>query len=250
MQRQELSMKPELAQRMGQYKLIMLSEMLEMTNEQLYTVLKNKEGKGESGKYPMFSLKKIVSAPRHIDVRVKDSIIYESSTDYIEYTNGGNGTKNTFGFLSWALKMREKLLSVAANFILQYHHDFFWGTTPLRPVTIKEAVKYINSNLEKFSLERSVDYSMFYRVLKNKTIQVEGKTYLMKFFFTMRIAHPEIVGKWLHKITEKEYTDYELVEKFYEDFGIRMARRTMAKYRGELGILPSLKRKKGVNTSN
>ena len=228
--------------------------ILEMTNSELLVYLKDGEGKGQEGKYPMFSLDKFMSIQHKTDVVVKGGIIYETSNDFIRYSSDGGGqTKNpcgTYGSLAWMLKKRGEIIRVASAFFLHYHHGFFWKKEPLRPVSMMGAVEYINQRMELFSLERPACYSLFTRAAKNKAVQVEGKEYQLRSFFTRKKHNAELTKEWLTKVVSSHIvngkgilTDENLTDKFLENFGFSLARRTISKMRKQLGLVSSYGKK-------
>ena len=54
----------------------------------------------------------------------------------------------------------------------------------------------------------------------------------------------EAAGEGEAEDHSRPYSDQEIVEKLREEHGIRLARRTVAKYREELQILPARLRKR------
>lgn len=244
------SLRLQLQQTLSISQIRLFSDILAMTNGELFDFLKKHEGKGDSGTYPMFSIEKAMTVPRHLDIWVKNGIIREASTNYIRYaTNNESGGKSrrVFSFIAWMLRAREKILKVATDFILRHHHGFFWGDKKyLVPISIKAAVDCINGRSEDFFLDKSIDYTMFSRVIKNKIISVEGKEYSMRFFFTARKVHPHEIKRLFEEVLEDnpKLSDRILSKMIYDKIGYPLARRTIAKYRGELKILPLHKRKK------
>ncbi len=240
----------ELRQELSLHQLCLLNKLLEMTNAQLFDHLKAFEGNGETGAYPMFSLEKVMTVPRNLDVWVHAGIIREASANYINYAvvNGkgdGKKGKRLFSLLAWMLQVREKMLKVATSFILRYQHDYFWGRQKrLIPISIQGAVNYINDHLEDFFQDNPINYTIFFRVLKNKTISVEGKEYPMRFFFTARKIHIEDAGRMIRAVLEEDpkLSDAKLSEILATKYGHFLARRTVTKYRRGLGISPSNKR--------
>ena len=231
-------------------KLQTFCNILEMTNFELLVYLKESEGKGKEGKYPMFSLDSLMSIQHKTDVVVKEGIIYETSNDFIKYSSDNGGqTKNpcgAYGSIAWMLKKREEIIRVASAFVLHYHHGFFWREESLRPIAMVGAVEYINQRMELFSLERPACYSLFTRATKNKTIQVEGKEYKLRFFFTRKKHNTELAKEWLTKTVSTHIvngkcalTDENLTDKFLENFGFSLARRTISKMRKQLGMVSS-----------
>ena len=225
-------------------------DLLEMTNSELLAYLKDGEGKGKEGKYPMFYLDELMSIQHKTDVLVNGGIIYETSNDFIKYSSDNGGqTKNpygTYGSLAWMLKKREEIIRVASAFVLHYHLGFFWREELLRPVSMAESVNYINDHKDTFSVSRNVDYSLFTRATRNKSLQVGEKEYKMRFFFTSEKHRVELTRDWLVKTIydntvngKSTLTDGRLADKFLESFGFSLARRTITKFRRELGLVNS-----------
>jgi DNA-directed RNA polymerase specialized sigma54-like protein len=240
----KLAPRQELKQVLALHQIIVFSNLLEMNNAQLFEFLKNKEGTGQTDSYPMFSLEKFMAVPRHLDVWVYGGMIREASHNYINYATSGETSRKSnraFGSIAWMLKAREKMLELATAFILRYHHEFFWGGKRLNPINIQEAVHYINGLSEEFFLDNPVEYSIFYRVIKNKTISVEGKEYPMKFFFSRNKVHLHEFKKFVVKEIENnpKISDGMIAEEFYNKFGYPLARRTVQKYRKMLKISSS-----------
>lgn len=244
---QRLTQKLELKMSIQQRSLF--ASILEMTNEQLFRHLKEHEGTGET--YPAFSIDKFMGVPRQLDVWVNDGIIHEASSNYITYPdlNGSGSGKKMFATIRWMLKVREEWLRVITAFILRQHHAFFWGDGRIHPISMVDAVQYINNHPEVFFLNCRASASMLSRVVKNKMISVEGKDFPMRMFFSTRTIHPEDIKAWFRKVLAAEdrvepLSDAELVRLFSEQRGITLARRTVSKYRNELNIPNSEKRRR------
>ena len=243
--RQEIGLKQHLSLQ----QLRTFTNLLEMTNGELFDFLKEHEGKGETGIYPMFSIEKVMTIPRHLDVWVRGGVIREASSNYICYSIsvGGRKSNRALSSLAWMLKSRERMLEVATSFILRYHHEFFWGSRKhINPISIQEAVNYINGHSEIFFLDNCIEYTMFSRVLKNKVISVGNREYPMRFFFTRKKVHLHEVKKLIEEALEdnQKLSDSALVNRFHDKFGYSLARRTVNKYRRELKIPSFFERKK------
>ncbi|MEZ4742848.1 MAG: hypothetical protein R3B45_10445 [Bdellovibrionota bacterium] len=100
-----------------------------------------------------------------------------------------------------------------------------------------------------------VHESTISRVTNNKFMHTPRGIFELKYFFnsavtgangmdiaseSVKVKIREIIG---NENPKKPYSDQKIVEFLKED-GIELARRTVAKYREQLGILPSSKRKK------
>jgi RNA polymerase sigma-54 factor len=92
------------------------------------------------------------------------------------------------------------------------------------------------------------------RVTSNKYIQTPRGVFELKFFFSSSIKSDDedvsssSVKSMIKEIVEKEnekkpLSDQKIVSMLGEK-GVHLARRTVAKYREQIGILPSSKRKK------
>ena len=218
------------------------NKFLEMNNSELLCFLKEKSGKGRDGIFPMFSLGGL-GIKHKTDVVIKNGIFYETSNDFVKYASDKGGeTKNPNGIcgsIAWMLKKREEFIKTASDFVLHYHHDFFWKNGKLRPISMQGAVDYINQRLENFRLTRPICYSFFTRVTVNKSIEVEGKEYQLRFFFTPEKHRAEITNEWLAQNAVNGKTDTQLAKEFAENFGFSLARRTINKLRRSLGIASS-----------
>ena len=94
------------------------------------------------------------------------------------------------------------------------------------------------------------------RVTTNKYVHTPRGIFELKYFFNSGISKTdgdflasESVKEKIKELVGKEdvknpYSDQKIVELLRSSAGIDIARRTVAKYRDILGILPSSKRKK------
>lgn len=137
-----------------------------------------------------------------------------------------------------AIKQRQHTLLITMNAIMEYQQQFFLtgDKAELKPMILKDIAELIN-----------MDISTVSRVANSKYVQTEFGTFLLKFFFSEGIVNDsgeEVstreVKRILREITEKEnkkkpYSDEKLT-KLLSDAGYAVARRTIAKYREQLGI--------------
>ena len=128
-------------------------------------------------------------------------------------------------------------------------HEFLeHGITHLRPLTMAEIATVVGIH------ETTVS-----RAIANKYMQTPRGTFEMKYFFTpgyktaggKDISNKTIKDSIQKLVAEEDpsapLSDQAMVDKLAE-MGIKVARRTIAKYREELRILPSHLRK-GFGTS-
>lgn len=138
-----------------------------------------------------------------------------------------------------ALEMRKATLYKVGLMIVEYQYDFFTGGA-IRPLTLKTLADEFGHNPSTIS-----------RAIANKYIACDRGVYPMKDFFTTAIDEDvsnaaikeyvsELVKNESHK---KPLSDMKLLEMVQAKFSITMVRRTIAKYRKQLGIAGSSERK-------
>ena len=140
-----------------------------------------------------------------------------------------------------AIKQRQHTLLSTMTAIMNHQHDFFLtgDETTLRPMILKDIAE-----------KTGLDISTVSRVANSKFVQTEFGTYRLKFFFSESLTtdtgeevSTREVKKILSDLIENEHkkkplSDERLTELLQEK-GYNIARRTVAKYREQLGILPS-----------
>lgn len=158
--------------------------------------------------------------------------------------------QNKFKAAVWFIKsirQRQRTLYQVACSIFNFQREFLErGIGRLRPLTLKEVAEDVGLHESTVS-----------RVTTNKYAQTPYGLFELKFFFNSGInaAHNSLVASAsvkedIRKIIEGEdpmvpYSDKEIADLLYRK-GIRIARRTVSKYRESMGILPSSQRKKLV----
>ena len=144
-----------------------------------------------------------------------------------------------------SIKRRNDTLIKVCKAIIEFQRDFFRkGPKFLIPLTLKD-----------IAMEVNVSEATISRITNGKYIQTEWGTYELKFFFSNSISGSGSKGSRIAKqsvkiimkeIIEKEGKDNNLSDKriaeILETKGIKLARRTVAKYRKELDIMSSYKR--------
>jgi RNA polymerase sigma-54 factor len=146
-------------------------------------------------------------------------------------------------FIKSIQQRRQTILKIAQE-ILSVQSDFFNnGTSFLKPLTMTEVAQRIGVH------ETTVS-----RAIANKYMQTPHGVFELKYFFTpgirlldgRSITQDEVKNCIAELISnessDKPLTDQDLTEALKEK-GIPIARRTVAKYREELKILPSHLRK-------
>ena len=152
---------------------------------------------------------------------------------------------NSANWMIQAIEQRRQTMLKVMNFIVDRQRDFFEkGIEYLRPLTLREVAEVINMHESTVS-----------RVTNEKYVQTPRGVLPLKFFFSSALstasgedASARSIRAKLEKMVSEEnsgkpLTDQQIVHLFQEQ-GIQIARRTVAKYRDQLGILPARMRKR------
>ena len=137
-----------------------------------------------------------------------------------------------------AIKQRHNTLYSTMQAILDYQHDYFvdGDESNLKPMVLKDIAE-----------RTGFDISTISRVVNSKYIETHFGIYSLKYFFSEGLENQEgeeVSTRELKKALQdcvdnedkhKPLTDDELVDKMSEK-GYKVARRTIAKYRDQLGI--------------
>ncbi|MFK9090135.1 RNA polymerase factor sigma-54 [Bacillus salipaludis] len=150
----------------------------------------------------------------------------------------------------WILKSieqrKETLTRVVAKIVEKQPAFFQKGTQYLVPMTMKEV-----------AAELDIHESTVSRAVREKYVQTPTGTFALKTFFTSTIQTTSadentsstqvknVISKLIEQENkEKPLSDQEIVEQLKMTEGIVVSRRTIAKYRDQLGIPSSSKRKR------
>ena len=137
-----------------------------------------------------------------------------------------------------AIKQRHNTLSNTMQAIVDYQREYFidGDETNLKPMVLKDIAE-----------KTGFDISTISRVVNSKYIETHFGIYSLKYFFSEGLENQdgeEVSTRELKKVLQecvdnenkhKPLTDDELVE-LMSDKGYKVARRTIAKYRDQLGI--------------
>ena len=155
---------------------------------------------------------------------------------------------------SWLIKSLDQrartILKVASEIVRQQDGFFAKGVAHLRPLNLKQVADAIDMHESTVS-----------RVTSNKFMATPRGLFNLKYFFSAAIpstgggeAHSaEAVRYRIKQLIEEEtiekvLSDDQIVEILTE-FGIEIARRTVAKYRESLGIPSSVQRRRMLRAS-
>lgn len=152
---------------------------------------------------------------------------------------------NSANWMIQAIEQRRQTMLKVMNFIVDRQREFFEkGVEYLKPLTLREVAEVINMHESTVS-----------RVTNEKFVQTPRGVLPLKFFFSSALAtasgedaSARSIRAKLQKMVgdedeAKPLTDQQIVHLFQEQ-GIQIARRTVAKYRDQLGILPARMRKR------
>ena len=187
--------------------------------------------------------------------KLRISKLYRSALAAGAGGKGGKGGKGTKDYITerlrsaqWlirSIQQRQRTILKVTRSILKFQQEFFEkGPQYLRPLILRDVAEDIEMHESTVS-----------RVTTNKYVHTPQGIYELKYFFNAGISRSdggelasEAVKQKLKKLIDSENTskpcsDQKLVA-LLGDEGIDIARRTVAKYREQLGILASSKSKK------
>ncbi|PKR86170.1 RNA polymerase factor sigma-54 [Heyndrickxia camelliae] len=152
-----------------------------------------------------------------------------------------------FQWLMKGLEQRKETLLKVGRSILQKQMDFFFkGKGHLKPMTMREVADDIGTHESTVS-----------RAVREKYIQTPFGTFELKYFFSSALnsadeknaSAVQVKDKIVHLIQQEDkltpLSDQAIVAALQQE-GIMVSRRTIAKYRDQLNILPSSKRRRFV----
>ncbi len=158
----------------------------------------------------------------------------DKSEDYIKQK-----IKNAKDLID-ALEMRKATLYKIALMILEYQYDFFIGGE-IKPMKLKDLAEELQRNPSTIS-----------RAIANKYLSCSRGVIPLKDFFSTAIevgtssaSIKEFVSRIIkYEDRKKPISDNKILKQIEEKFGIKIVRRTVTKYRKQLGIAGSSERKK------
>lgn len=152
--------------------------------------------------------------------------------------------KEAYNQAKWFIKnlnYRKINIIRVVNFIFTHHKDFLKGNILKSPLNIKTVAN-----------ELQIHESTVSRIVNNKFVETPHGIFDLKYFFLNKVnnnSNKTILDK-IRTIIKNEdkfkpFSDSEIHLTLGKE-NITISRRTIAKYREQLGILPASKRKKGV----
>ncbi|GBF35518.1 RNA polymerase sigma-54 factor RpoN [Desulfocucumis palustris] len=152
---------------------------------------------------------------------------------------------NAAAWLIKSIEQRRMTLYKVASCLVELQRDFLdYGVKYLKPLNLKKVADLVGLHESTVS-----------RATSNKYIQTPQGVLEMKYFFSSGLSNSsgtmtsaESIKKMLQEIVASEdsanpFNDQKIAEIFKQR-GIKISRRTVAKYRDELNIAPIRKRKR------
>lgn len=149
-----------------------------------------------------------------------------------------------------SIQQRQRTIVKVTNSILKFQREFFErGINHLKPLILRDVANDIGMHESTIS-----------RATSNKWVDTPQGMFELKYFFNAGInresaagSDDQIASEAVKRLIKqlcgaedpkKPYSDQKLVEILIQKHKIDIARRTVAKYREQLGILPSAQRKR------
>ena len=152
---------------------------------------------------------------------------------------------NSANWLIRSIEQRKQTIFNVVSSVVKHQREFFDnGSKYLKTLTLKDIAE-----------ELGIHESTVSRSINGKYLQCPRGVYEIKYFFSAGVSDQVGEGVSSNSIKEfmkeiidgedkhRPYSDQTIV-KILEDKGFNISRRTVAKYRDELGILSSSKRKR------
>jgi RNA polymerase sigma-54 factor len=152
---------------------------------------------------------------------------------------------NSANWMIQAIEQRRQTMLKVMNFIVDRQRDFFErGVQYLKPLTLREVAEVIDMHESTVS-----------RVTNEKFVQTPRGVFPLKFFFSSGLSTTsgeEVSARGIKAQIEKLVSDEnpakpltdQAIVNILKKEGIQIARRTVAKYRDQLGILSARMRKR------
>jgi RNA polymerase sigma-54 factor len=182
--------------------------------------------------------------------RLRVSEMYEDMLKTLGDRNGSDKEyiQEKLKSATWLIKsiqQRQRTIFKVTETIVQRQKDFFeQGIEHLKPMILRDIADEIGMHESTIS-----------RVTSNKYVHTPQGIFELKYFFNSSVSRTggdnmasasvkKLIGDMVKAEDSKRPLADQKIVDLLEQKGIQLARRTVAKYREQLGILPSSKRKK------
>jgi RNA polymerase sigma-54 factor len=152
---------------------------------------------------------------------------------------------NSANWMIQAIEQRRQTMLKVMNYIVERQREFFEkGVQFLKPLTLREVAEVINMHESTVS-----------RVTNEKYVQTPRGVLPLKFFFSSGLStsggedvSARGIKAQIQKLVDEEDAKHPLTDQaivnILKDTGVQIARRTVAKYRDQLGVLSARMRKR------
>jgi RNA polymerase sigma-54 factor len=152
---------------------------------------------------------------------------------------------NSANWMIQAIEQRRQTMLKVMNYIVDRQREFFEkGVQYLKPLTLREVAEVINMHESTVS-----------RVTNEKFVQTPRGVLPLKFFFSSGLsttAGEDVSARGIKAQIEKLVADEDpkhpltdqAIVNILKESGVQIARRTVAKYRDQLGVLSARMRKR------
>lgn len=152
---------------------------------------------------------------------------------------------NSANWMIQAIEQRRQTMLKVMNYIVDRQRDFFEkGVQFLKPLTLREVAEVINMHESTVS-----------RVTNEKFVQTPRGVLPLKFFFSSGLSTTQGedvsargIKAQIEKLVAEEDPKHPLTDQaivnILKEGGVQIARRTVAKYRDQLGVLSARMRKR------
>ncbi|HVB30258.1 MAG TPA: RNA polymerase factor sigma-54 [Gemmatimonadaceae bacterium] len=152
---------------------------------------------------------------------------------------------NAATWMIQAIEQRRQTMLKVMNYIVERQHEFFEkGIQHLKPLTLREVAEAIGMHESTIS-----------RVTNEKWVQTPRGVLPLKFFFSSGLTttggddvSARGIRAQIEKLVREESAQHPLTDQEIVDIlqrqGVQIARRTVAKYRDQLGVLSARMRKR------
>ena len=173
------------------------------------------------------------------------TLLTKSGTTPEETKNYVKDKLNAARWLIKSIDQRRSTMLKVMNFLIYAQRNFFErGVSELKPMTLQEVAEATGLHISTIS-----------RVVNNKYVQTPRGIFELKYFFGSKvesfdgeeISSKSVKGKITDMIAkedpQKPLSDQKITDMLRKE-GLQVARRTVAKYREQLKILPARFRKR------
>lgn len=179
--------------------------------------------------------------------RIRVNAVYEGMLSRSDGSAGARELKQLLQEARWltrALAMRHETLLKVARSIVQRQVGFLErGDEAMQPLTLREVAEEIGMHESTVS-----------RITTGKYMQTPRGTFELKHFFAGRLQGAEVAGVAIRAMVKRLIDGESPADPLADDTiaallarqGVRIARRTVAKYRELLRIAPAKERRRGI----